>query len=63
MKLSLVSVELDADLQWAVTVPSDRDDVDAPPSVLAVFAYADAATRWGDENYKGRFKVVRAVSR
>ena len=27
-------------------------------SILALFAYADAATRWGESNYSGRFKVV-----
>jgi hypothetical protein len=57
VKLALVSKLHDADLTWAVVVDADGE----MPDVVALFAYADQATRWGDENYKGRFKVMQAV--
>lgn len=60
MKIAIVAHELDVPLlEWAVVIPSDEEG--KAPALLAIFVYADQADRWGSENYKGRYKVVRAV--
>ncbi|HVZ89611.1 MAG TPA: hypothetical protein VHG72_21800 [Polyangia bacterium] len=58
MKASIVALsEIEIPTQMFAVVTHDASS-EANGTILAMFAYADHATRWGNDNYANRFKVV-----
>jgi len=58
MKASIVTLsDVDIPPQMFAVIVGD-DGAAAGGSIVALFSYADGATRWGESNYSGRFKVV-----